>query len=332
MAFTTLQLTRMAEIVNNAISNTEFSNLIVTHSDFDSNDSYMGGGLIKWKDSNNNPISKAFIQTALNRINDKGQFFHFKPHAIAKLIIDNKSIQISNLLSNEQNDFAEYSEFYKRLGLFHQLIPKDYCEQLTTQTYNPASKSPMDEERENILILCFSKEGHQENFWTGYAKNDTGICLSFRFLDYEPSQLSGFDFRDICYDNGYRFDFISHINYHFRKEFDRQLFIEGITKFSKFYKRGKYEWENEARLCFHYNFAPLGIGPFLNNIFPIQQDPTTQRKYINLPLQGNTTANPFFTLTIDEVICGKNVSPADFTDLQNSLSANFPNAQIWQRK
>ena len=332
MAFTTVQLRRMAEIVNQAISPTEFSTFTVTENDFDINDRYMGGGLIKWADSNINPITKAFNKSALNRINDKGQFFHFKSLSIAKLIIENKSIQVSNLLSNEQNDFAEYSEFYKRLGLFHQLIPTDYCQQQQAQTYNPASQSPMDIQRENILILCFSKEGHKENFWTSYANNDTGVCLSFRFKNYDPEQTHNYDFRDICYDNGYRFDFINHINYHFRKEFNKQIFVEGISKFSKFYKRGKYEWENETRLCFNYDNTTFGLGNYLNRIFPIQQDSTTNRKYINLPLEGNETPNPFFSLTIDEVICGKNISATDYTELERILTTNFPSAKIWQRK
>lgn len=332
MAFTITQRTRMAEIVNHAISETEFSSLTVTPNDFDPNDSFMGSGLIKWQDSNNNPITKAFNATAQNRITDKGQFFHFKSLNIARLIIQNKSVQVSNLLSNQQNDFAEYSEFYKRLGLFHQLIPKDYCEQKTTKQYNPASRSPMDEEREHILIICFSKEGHKERFWQDYASNDTGVCLVFRFLNFIPDHAYLYNFRDVCYDNGYRFDFINHINYHFSREFGKQLFIEGITKFSKFYKRGKYQWENETRLAFHYSHAFGHYGPTLEKAFPMQTDVATNRKYINLPLEGSNTPNPFFTLTIDEVICGKNVSEADCNSLETLLAANFPNARFWQRK
>lgn len=331
MPFTTAQMTRMADIVNEAVSASEFPNFTVTHNDFDPNDNYMGGGLIKWQDSNNNPVTKAFNLTALNRITDKGQFFHFKSLNIAQLIISNKSVQVSNLLSNQANDFAEYSEFYKRLGLFHQLLPEDYCQQKQTNTFNPASKSPMDKERENILIICFAKEGHKERFWKDYADNDTGVCLVFRLLNFDPKFADLYNFRDVSYDNGYRFDFINHINYHFIKEFGRQLFVEGITKFSKFYKRGKYEWENEARLAFHYNFDFGGYGNELEKVFPLQTDPSSKRKFINLPLQGNATPNPYFTLTIDEVICGKNVSTADFTTIQTALATNFPTATIWQR-
>lgn len=332
MPFSTAQMTRMADIVNQAISATEFSAFTVTSADFSPNNNYMGTGLIQWNDSNNNPITKAFSLTSQNRITDKGQFFHFKSLDIAKLIISNKSVQVSNLLSNQANDFAEYSEFYKRLGLFHQLIPTDYCQQKQTNTFNPASRSPMDEERENILILCFAKEGHKENFWENYAVNDSGVCLVFRLLNFDPQYATLYNFRDVCYDNGYRFDFINHINYHFLKEFGKQIMINGGVKFSKFYKRGKYEWENESRLVFHYNFDFGGYGDDLQRVFPLQTDPVTQRKYINLPLQGNATPNPYFTLTIDEVICGKNVAPTDFKSLQTALTTHFPNATIWQRK
>ena len=322
----------MAAIVNEGLSDSEFSSFTVTRKDFDPNDTYMGKRLIKWNDSNDNPITKAFNQTALNRITDKGQFFHFKSLKIAQLIVSNKSIQVSNILSNQKNDFAEYSEFYKRLGLFRQLIPKDYCQQQQANKFNPSSKSPMDEERENILILCFSKEGHKEKFWTNYANNDHGVCLCFRLLDFDPKFAWHYNLRDVSYDSGYRFDFINHINYHFMKEFNRRLFVEGITKFSKFYKRGKYEWENETRLAFHYNFDFGGYGPELEKSFPMQTDDENNRKYIDLPLEGNAKPNPYFTLTIDEVICGKNVTDADYAILQKALRANFPNATIWRRK
>jgi len=331
MAFTTIQMTRMADIVNQAMSQTEFSNFQVTHNDFDPDDNFMGGGLIKWNSSNNNPVSKVFNITALNRINDQGQFFHFKSKNIAIQIISNKSIQVSNLLSNQENDFAEYSEFYKRLGLYHQLMPKDYCAQKKSNTFNPASKSEMDIERENILILCFAKEGHKEMFWKDYADNDKGVSLVFRFLDFDVNNSLLYNFRDVVYDDGYNFDFINQINYNFLKEFGRQLFVEGITKFSKFYKRGKYKWENETRLAFHYNFDFGGYGNDLQKIFPLQTDNTTGRKYIDLPLKGNAKKNPFFTLTIDEVICGKNINSTDFISIKNALTTNFPDAKIWQR-
>jgi hypothetical protein len=333
MSFTKNQLSRMAEIVNEAISETEFSSFTVTSDDFDPIDNFFGGGLVKWADSNLNPVTKAFNETAQNRIADKGQFFHFKSTRIALDIISNRCIQVSNLLSNDKNDFSEYSEFFKRLGLFHKLIPNDYCQQLNTKHFNPASKSQMDELRDNIMILCFTKEAHNEKFWKCYAKNDTGVCISFRFLNFDQNKLLYFDFRDVCYDDGYRFDFINHINYHFRKEFDRQLVVEGITKFSKFYKRGKYDWENEARLCFHYDFTSSSkLGDYLSKNFPIEKEPGTNRKYIKLPLKGNDIQNPLFTLTVDEVICGKNVSATCFENLYAALTENFPDATIWQRK
>ena len=45
-------------------------------------------------------------------------------------------------------------------------------------------------------------------------------------------------------------------NFHF----NRNIFIAGITKFSKFYKRNKYKWENETRLSFDFN------GPYKNTL------------------------------------------------------------------
>ena len=70
----------------------------------------------------------------------------------------------------------------------------------------------MDEERENIFILCFTKNGNKERFWKEYVNNDSGVCLVFRLLNFDPQFAELYNFRDVSYDNGYRFDFINHIN------------------------------------------------------------------------------------------------------------------------
>jgi hypothetical protein len=331
MAFTEEELDTMTKIVNGALGESDFKDLSATKNDFDPSDVLGPNRLVCWKDPNDNPITKILGRTTKNRFDDRGQFYHFKSIRFAKTIIVQKEIQVSNLLSNQENDFAEYSEFFKRLGLFEKLIPKNYCEQRIDSKIN-LSKSKLEEERENIFILCFTKDGHNELFWERYALGDSGVCLGFKFSDFALGHL--YYFRDVVYDNGYKFDFLNHINYHLDKSFGRQLFLQGINKFSKFYKRGKYQWENETRLVFDY------AGPFhtdLENYLKINSDASTGRRYIKLPLvtdngeNSGHAKNPFFSLTIDEVICGRHVSIDDFRQLEESLKKTFPSARIWKR-
>ncbi len=338
MPFNFEQRQKIADIINTALSPTEFSDLVATRDDISPQDNFGGLPLIKWVDSNDNPITKIFDQSTHNRIFDRGQFFHFKSFERGKLILRNKSIQISNLLSNEENDFAEYSEFFKRIGLFYQLLPKDYCKFGTQGKFSLSSKSIIDEARGNIMILCFTKDGHNELFWKNYADDDKGICLVLRFTQLASYRIHLYTFRDVCYDDGYQFDFINDINYHLAKSFGRQLFLEGCSKFSKFYKRGKYSWENESRLVLDYDFSLLGYGHELNKLSPIQEDVAKGRKYIEMPLiakEGDNILfdeNPFFTLIIDEVVCGRKVTLDQYEELETIIKAKFPHTRIWQRK
>lgn len=327
MVFNPTQLQRMAEIFNEAILKSAFSDIQVTADDFDPIGSFGGASLIKFH-SDKNPLETIFKRLAQNRQVDRGQFFHFKDMDVAKLIVQHQSVQVSNMLSNHENDFAEYTEFFQRLGIINQLIPATFITDRTT--VNSRKNRPIDEDRDDTLILCMSKEGHKERFWDQYAKKDTGVCLVLRFLDFvrDDSGVS-YDFRDVFYDDGYQFEFLNKVNHLFSVEFGRVLFIEGISKFARFYKRGSYSWENETRLAFDFGKG-LFPGPFLKTKFDIQTN--GNRRYIVLPLKGSPIPNPLFTLDIDEVIIGKNVPDTDREDLTALLKANFPNAKVWQRE
>lgn len=330
MTFTDSQLDEMANIVNDAFkSSDEFKDFAIQNRESFMRTSFLRESLINWADSNDNPIMSIFNKLSKNRITDRAQFFHFKSSKFAEEIIATKKIQVSNLLSNQENDFAELSEFYKRLGLYHKLTSSD---QSASNGFTPDSPTLIDYDRGHTLILCFTKDCHKDVFWEKYAASDTGVCLGFRFeVDFKkPENLLGFDFRDVCYDHGYRFDFLNHINYHFIKKFGHQLYIGGVSKFAKFYKRGKFEWENEVRLVFDYTGGLGGNGDILKQTFPLLENTTSDRKYIEVPL-GNDANNPYFSLTIDEVICGKHVEDEIYDRLKVSLANNFPQATIWKR-
>lgn len=244
MTFTNAERKDVADIINNSIAEASFPFDIpqVKPNDITPALSTLKGAITLMPGSKN-PISYIFHTLAHNRQSDFGQFHHFKSSRFALSIINTKSIQVSNLLSNDANDFAEFSEFYKRAGLINLFIPDNYCE--NGRIMDPSSSSQIDRDRENVFILCFTQDNHNEKFWKNYANSDEGVAIGFRFKSFSADHWFKYDFRDVTYDNGYMFEFINKMNYQLRKKFHSLFFAEGITKFSKFYKRGAYNWENE---------------------------------------------------------------------------------------
>ncbi len=131
---------RISEIVNAGLKETEFDFDIqpVSPGDIDLANFWDIKNIIQFTE-NKNPVNRIFIKLSKDRYSDYGQFHHFKGVRIALQIIANKSIQISSLFSNDQNDFAEYTEFYKRLGLYHPLLPNDYYQQHKENKFEPGS-------------------------------------------------------------------------------------------------------------------------------------------------------------------------------------------------
>jgi hypothetical protein len=288
-------------------------------------------GMVTFK-ADKDPLAKIFDALTKDRFRDLGQFNHFKSADIALEIIKSRSIQVSSLFANDENDLAEYTEYFKRTGTFSPLLSKDFQERSWCNKFNPSDETPADIERRNIFVLCFTQDNHNERFWTNYAVNDTGVCIGFRFSNFNEEARKQYDLRDVFYDAGYSLDFYNDINYKIRK-FNKRVFTSGIVRFAKFYKRAKYAWENETRLCFHFDepgIAQIPTSKFLENHFKVQSA-ENGRRYINLPLAENEQANPLFNLTVTEVVCGKYVPEALVNELREALANSFPTAMIWQR-
>jgi hypothetical protein len=334
MAMTLKDTTRIAEIINHALNKCDWEfKGTVSPSDIRSDHYWKAKELIDFEEGKC-PFDAIFNKLSKNRFKDYGQFNHYKSCDLALKIIVEKSIQVSNLASNDNNDFSEYSEFYKRIGLLYQLLPKDYRLTPEGEMMDPGAVTPADQVRKEIFILCLTQDNHNERFWREYASNDSGVAIGFRFSHFDPNLNNAlcYDLRDVYYDEGYSVDFINEINYHIRKEFKKIAFSGGITTFSKFYKRDKYRWENETRLCFDYDKETVfGKGHTLEQHFPIEHDIKTGRTYIDLPLKGNAKKNPFFELEITEVVCGKYVSDPEFEALKMALKASYFEAKIWRR-
>ncbi|WPV01648.1 hypothetical protein SNE26_07660 [Mucilaginibacter sp. cycad4] len=323
----------IAEIINSNIKSAEFDFKFdeVKPSDIRFHNKYDVKNVLVFEEGKN-PITQIFDKLSKNRVGDYGRFHHFKSAHIALDIIKNQSIQVSSLFSNDSNDFAEYTEFYKRIGLFHPLVPEDFQKKAFNNNINPKDTRPSDVERNHIFVLCFTQDNHNEKFWKNYANEDHGVAIGFRFSNFNNEGLRLFDFRDVFYDRGYSFDFYNAIEYQLRK-YNKMFFSDGVDRFSKFYKRARYNWENETRLCFHYD-APnmVGLNGFLDRTFPIQTDSKSGRKFIDLPLTGNSVENPFFELEIVEVVCGKFVGQGMVDQLKDALKQSFPSADFWQRR
>jgi len=331
MPFNANEIRTIVDIINSSIDESEFAGTLTVQPN-DISPSTGTSGLIRWMNPDDNPLKGLFEKLSTDRYFNTGLFYHFKNFGRAYDIIDNKSIQVSSLLSNHQNDFAEYSEFIHRLGLIYPFIPNNFIIQKLTKTFNPAAKRPIDDDRNRILILCFVKDCHNERFWSDYANNDQGVAIGFRFENFHNPQTDLLDFRDVVYDNGYRFEFINKLNFRLLNKFGRILLVDGLTKFAKFYKRGSYSWENETRLAFHYSKGFLGLHPTLSRHFRVHFDKPHFRYYLDLPLEGNPAPNPFFTMKVDELICGRNVPAPDFARIQQLTTNNFPTARVWKRK
>lgn len=326
-SFTKKDRERIAEVINSHISKEQSNYLIPLMTANHVMEEKAGTINFVYYD----PIKTLFRLLAKNRYADLGQFHHFKSFPVALDIIKSKSIQVSNLVANQENDFAEFSEFYKRVGLYKGFIPLDYAEQLKQGVFNANALCQLDITRENTFILCLTQDNHNERFWAEYGVNDTGIAIGLRFSEFREDQKHQYNFRDVFYDSGYSLDFLNQINFDLKKEFGSILYFSELHKFTPFYKRGKYSWENETRLSFMYKHENYDTGVTLDSVFPIQTDQHTLRKYICLPIDNPDMPNPLFKLTIDEVVCGSKVTNVQFQELKEQLSLSFPDALIWKR-
>ena len=302
-------LERMAEIVNNAIESTCFGPVVgkVTKDDFSH---YEAGEVIYFSSTVSealDPLQRIFDICATDRRFDSGQFFHFKSVKRAIEILDTGTVQLTALHYLDKKDRAEYSEFFQRTGHFYPLVT-----------------GKIDDMKKKSFVLCFTKSSRQEEFWNHYAEQEDGVCLGMRY-DIGAKELQRcVEFRDVTYDTGYLFDFINEIHYWFRREFEKNPFIEGVLPFARFYKRAKYSWEDESRISFDYytNTDPPRCNPF-----PIQivTENGKNREYIEVPLR-----NDYFTLSVDEIICGRRVCCADRSRLLSA--SNLREDRVWVRK
>ncbi len=262
-----------------------------------------------------------FENVAQNRKLDYGQFYHLLKFDYALTTLQNKEIQLSALSYLWDNDPSEQTEFLRRHGFLKNLVD-----------------DKIEEIKNKVFIFCFSDSFRAENAWKLYGQNETGIALGFRFIEYsdDTAHTDLYQLKDVVYDSGYDFDFINEIQFRLKKKFNKRLFFGGLSNLSKFYKRAKYAWEREARLCFDYQanedyaetFQKMNLAfpdeINLENFFPKQHDTTSDRHFIKVPFD-----NKLFKLKVSEVICGKNISDAQIAQLKAQADTD---TTVWRRQ
>jgi hypothetical protein len=233
-----------------------------------------------------------------------------KAQRVYDMLVNNE-LHLTSLKLNEKNDSSEYSEAFLRLGYLYPFIASDYCSQ---QNKCPNAKNktwfkgiaPIDNDRENIFIYCFTNEFNKKRHWFEYADEDRGVCVEY---DLDVSKLigiPGFYCGRIHYDTGYDFDFIKEIIHHVRVDHKKMFQPTGLTQMAMLYKRDKYKWEDESRLVFNLKTPSLFTPSVKDLIQSNSQWFDTTTKGV-LKIKG--PSNPHISWQIKRVICGSRIDP-----------------------
>jgi hypothetical protein len=282
---------------------------------------------IRWKPKNENEINDPTLNNKIRiyfesniklRNYDFSRLFHYLKYEYAIKILENNKIQLSSLSYLWKNDPLEYSEFFRRIGM--------------------DNISGIEKIKDNIFVFCLSDNIRNEEAWKLYGNNESGIAIGFKFKWFSNKEEHEILYllKDVYYYRNCDFDFYIELQNKLFKKFKRKFLLEGLSTFSKFYKREKYSWEREIRLCFDYdlnefmcnNASKKGIvwpnECNLKNYFNKEFDIESNRHFISVPLK-----NDLFELEINEIICGKKVSDEQMTHLKTL--ANNSSINIWRR-
>ena len=314
----------IAKIINKHIDKSKFKDSLLISSDdinFDTSNEVIDWNIgVKGNHFKYSVYSKdkiAFLLTKLlatERKSDFGTFFHFIKLKHALAILENNEIQLSSLSSLTENDSAEYSEFLSRYN------------------YNPAFNDVhISNAKDSIYVFCLTKEFRNQKFWNEYLKDTPGVCIGFRFEKYNIDLFDFFEFIDVIYDDGYSFDFLNDIQREIKNKFNKRLYIGGMNRIARHYKRNKYSWESETRLIFDFfenkmlHQSPYfkGItGKDLNQYLKPEFDEVDKRFFLRINLD-----NPFFKINISEIICGKEINDDQIITIKSMLSKNV---KVWR--
>jgi hypothetical protein len=214
-------------------------------------------------------------------------FYHYLPKVeyLEEILINNQ-IRLNNL--NKYLDDGDDSEYYYFLDSFGIEFPK-YEAQISSI-------------KDRVFIWCLTNKRNSKKHWEEYAAKGDGIAISIEII--ESNFKSGIiEMIPVCYN----LDFLKEIQDEFKKEYNLNLEITSYSLFAKFFKKEKYQWESEIRLCFdkamnHVHDIGLKSFKHIENDKEERDEFFTQKSkdFIFVPLK-----NSFFEIKVKEIFCNK---------------------------
>jgi hypothetical protein len=320
-----------AEIINRHFAANGFGHIVVDPGELD-----WDGYIEEWDlIASNRPFedfgTKLFEFLSLDKSKEEQILYHFKPASTARLILNDRAIQASYLPAHSSNDAEEYMHFMKQMG--HPLatgrpVPPKILQKL-------GEIQTIEQIREQVFILCFTRTNTNERFWKEYADNNSGVCFKFRFKPIEKNIALDVDLiplyslREMIYDleNDTRFSFIEVMNKELKDKVGYELQIAPVPKFAMHSKRNCKAWEDEVR--FGIDMGYLRARNSTPDYLIIQEDGS--REYIRIRIKGKQAMllNPLpFELELLEVQCGGNMDPETFKDIERIVNRNYPGVEI----
>jgi hypothetical protein len=211
---------------------------------------------------------------------DSHSYFHYKKFEFAYDFIDKEYITLSALSNYKDSDIKEYEHFFEIVNI-------------------GTSKSYIEEKKDGFYIFCLTEDSKTERFWEEYADYYKGLCIEMEITDEDKSKSELFDLRKVCYDNGLGFHFFAQMQKELLDKTGKYLVIDGIAKFGAFYKREKYNWENETRLFMNWNWYEKQLKDS-----KIEYMPRTTKKFLKVPFD-----NDLFIIKVKSITIGKHLMP-----------------------
>jgi hypothetical protein len=240
-----------------------------------------------YNDHAGNPLKNYLRSLTPDRKSNTGNsLFRFMSSGRLSQILSTDKIQISNMLSNFENDAEEYKHYFG-------LISPSY------------STAQIEKYRERTFILCMTKSHTNGRMWKEYTE-DKGVCVEFEIQvnPYKDNWI--WDFREVHYGNANNFTFLINIINTFKSKHGIDIVFPS-HKFAQFYKREHYSWEGEVRISIQEEDM-IGFRDSFDELFriiPIEEENGKhgKRRYLNPGL-----SNCLFTLNIKKVYLGKSFS------------------------
>lgn len=195
--------------------------------------------------------------------------------------LENRVLSASNLVAQSENDSEEVSEFYNNVRVVN---PSGGIGFLDDKDHK------IKDLKNNYFVLCFTKSANQR-FWQEYGQNK-GCRLEFK-IKGKPCPFVRY--AEILYEPTELYEKIKEVQTKVIVEFNKPLFLSGITHYPLVCKRKSYDWEDEVRYIFHSSQSDFPIKEPLENVFNI-----------DIPI-GKYCKKPDIRLDLRDIKFGKDI-------------------------